>query len=464
MPEIAISVKNISKTYQLSQNRTDSAKELINNWFSGSYKRARKEIKIVHALSNIDFELKRGESVGIIGKNGAGKSTLLKVLSGITRPTEGTIEINGSINSILDMRAGFHPELTGRENIFLKGELIGLKRKDIRQKLDDIIDFSGISEFIDHPVKYYSSGMFVRLAFSVISHIDADIILLDEILSVGDAAFRLKSARTLQSLFNRDKTIILVSHNASDILKLCTRAIELENGKIISDGDAESLVTKYTAQAFKKDFDESQRKKKKTASITDPGTKKDVVTKKETRPKSSVSDLKKTSQASGSILKKWDNISDAPGNDSFKLLSIGIRGRMEESKKEIKVGDEILVEYEYWKKGDNQPIDVGFVLTQFGNIVFATNTILTLDEDTLKSGGYYKAVATIPGDLLNNSVFALDVHAVKNRNEVIFNMSDVIYFVVDEIDDPLIHKLKKYMPTYPGSIRPKLKWEVRKHD
>ncbi|MGI9500849.1 MAG: ABC transporter ATP-binding protein [Geminicoccaceae bacterium] len=197
------------------------------------------------ALKDINFEVERGELVGLVGRNGSGKSTLLKILSGVTDPTTGRAILRGKVGSLLEVGTGFHPDMTGRENVFMAGALLGLSQADIRAKLDEIIDFAGIDRFIDTPVKRYSSGMYVRLAFSVASLLQSDILILDEVLAVGDAAFREKSERNINRVTKDGRTVILVSHNMSAIRQMCRRAIVLNDGEMVFDGSPDDAVRGY---------------------------------------------------------------------------------------------------------------------------------------------------------------------------------------------------------------------------
>lgn len=197
------------------------------------------------ALKDVSFEVKQGELVGLVGRNGSGKSTLLKILSGVTDPTTGRAILRGKVGSLLEVGTGFHPDMTGRENVFMSGALLGLSQADIRARLDEIIDFAGIDRFIDTPVKRYSSGMYVRLAFSVASLLQSDILILDEVLAVGDAAFREKSERNIDRVTKDGRTVILVSHNMSAIRQMCRRAIVLNDGQMVFDGAPDDAVRGY---------------------------------------------------------------------------------------------------------------------------------------------------------------------------------------------------------------------------
>ena len=200
------------------------------------------------ALNDISFEAKRGEAVGLIGPNGAGKTTILRLLAGVTRPTRGRIEVKGKVASLIELGAGFHPELTGRENAYLNGAVLGLTRREVRRKLDDIVEFAELADAIDVPVKRYSSGMYVRLGFAVAAHADADILLMDEVLSVGDARFQQRSLRKMRALVEQGVTVVLVSHNLSTIGLFCQEALCLSSGKITARGDATAVISAYVNQ------------------------------------------------------------------------------------------------------------------------------------------------------------------------------------------------------------------------
>jgi lipopolysaccharide transport system ATP-binding protein len=204
--------------------------------------------EVLWALKHLDLEVRQGEALGIIGRNGAGKSTLLKVLSHITEPTEGRVEINGRIGSLLEVGTGFHPELTGRENIRLNGAILGMTRAEIKSKFDEIVDFSEIGRFLDTPVKRYSSGMYVRLAFAVAAHLDPETLIVDEVLSVGDASFQKKCVGKMEDVAGAGRTVLFVSHNMQAIRSLCTNAIQIEAGRIVNSGRAGEVVTDYLTQ------------------------------------------------------------------------------------------------------------------------------------------------------------------------------------------------------------------------
>lgn len=236
---IAIQCTNISKKYSKNKKYGD-LRSTLNNLFQRN-----KRQDSFWALQDINLTIQKGEVLGIIGKNGAGKSTLLKLLSKITHPTTGTIHIDGRITSLLEVGTGFHPELTGKENIFLNGALLGMKRDEIKQKLDEIIAFSGVEKFINMPVKHYSSGMYVRLAFAVAAHLNTEILVIDEVLAVGDQEFQNKCLGKMEGYADSGRTVLLVSHNLPHISNLCTRAILLESGTLTHKGHPDIVIEKY---------------------------------------------------------------------------------------------------------------------------------------------------------------------------------------------------------------------------
>jgi lipopolysaccharide transport system ATP-binding protein len=254
-----IKLENISKQYRLGEVGTGSLAHDVNRaWYRIRGKEdpylkvgdvndrsVKGESELVWALRNIGFEVKQGEVLGIIGKNGAGKSTLLKILSQVTTPTTGKIKVKGRIASLLEVGTGFHPDLTGLENIFLNGAILGMTKLEIKSKLDEIIDFSGVQKYIDTPVKRYSSGMLVRLGFAVAAHLEPEILIVDEVLAVGDAEFQKKCLGKMQDVSNQGRTVLFVSHNMSSVLRLCNNAVLLSKGEILSTGSTEDVVRDY---------------------------------------------------------------------------------------------------------------------------------------------------------------------------------------------------------------------------
>jgi len=239
-----IKAENVSKVYDLGNVASTSFRDSISRIFLGKQKS-----EPFWALQDISFELERGKILGIIGKNGAGKSTLLKIISRITKPTTGRIEIEGKLSSLLEVGTGFHPELTGKENIYLNGTILGMTREEIKNKFDAIVDFSGVEKFLDTPVKRYSSGMYVRLAFSVAAHLEPEILVIDEVLAVGDADFQKKCLGKMKEVAGYGRTVLFVSHNMGAVRSLCDQAILLEEGKIKMRGETGTVIDNYLNQS-----------------------------------------------------------------------------------------------------------------------------------------------------------------------------------------------------------------------
>ena len=262
MSDVAIRVEELSKRYRigLKEQRHDTLSGAISSWVKSPFSNLRRLRKlsrfeekgaaddVIWALKNVSFDVKLGEVVGIIGRNGAGKSTLLKIISRITEPTSGRVEIRGRVSSLLEVGTGFHQELTGRENIYLNGAVLGMRRAEIDRKFDEIVDFSGVEKFIDTPVKHYSSGMRVRLAFSVAAHLEPEILIVDEVLAVGDAAFQKKCLGKMENVSKEGRTVLFVSHNMGAVTNLCHSGVCLEQGMVVDLGPMEPVVTGYVSR------------------------------------------------------------------------------------------------------------------------------------------------------------------------------------------------------------------------
>lgn len=270
MSDIAIKVENLGKCYHIGQAKSGDFRQSFGHWIDKLRGRNKGHAgagpaEEFWALKDVNFEINKGEAVGIIGRNGAGKSTLLKILSRITEPSKGRFEINGRVSSLLEVGTGFHPELSGRENIYLNGTILGMKRSEIRAKFDEIVAFSGVEKFIDTPVKHYSSGMKVRLAFSVAAHLEPEILIIDEVLAVGDAEFQKKCLGKMDEVSKSEgKTILFVSHHMGSIQKLCHKALWINEGSIVFSGTVNDSISKYisffsAASSFI--FDENQTSK-----------------------------------------------------------------------------------------------------------------------------------------------------------------------------------------------------------
>jgi len=262
LSNIVLKAENISKQYRLGQLGTGTISHDLNRFFAKLRGKEYPYFKLgdsndrsvaggsdyVWSLKDINFEVKQGEVLGIIGKNGAGKSTLLKILSQVTPPTTGQVKVKGRIAALLEVGTGFHPELTGRENIFLNGAILGMTKSEIKSKFDEIVDFSGVAKYIDTPVKRYSSGMMVRLGFAVAAHLEPEILIVDEVLAVGDAEFQAKCLGKMKDVSGQGRTILFVSHNMPAIKSLCTKGLYLQNGKAIMEGPVNSVITEYLSE------------------------------------------------------------------------------------------------------------------------------------------------------------------------------------------------------------------------
>jgi lipopolysaccharide transport system ATP-binding protein len=261
MAEPVITVENLGKRYRLTHEaRLDTLRDALTHGIRGLLRLGKSGNETTTedfwALRDVSFNVNQGDVVGIIGRNGAGKSTLLKILSRITEPTTGRIRIRGRVASLLEVGTGFHPELSGRENIFLNGAILGMSRAEIRRKFDEIVAFAEVERFLDTPVKHYSSGMYVRLAFAVAAHLEPEILIVDEVLAVGDAAFQQKCLGKIRSVAsNEGRTVLLVTHNPSIVLSLCNRAFYLQNGRVNLDGEPAAVVAKYLTSVDTRDIE-----------------------------------------------------------------------------------------------------------------------------------------------------------------------------------------------------------------
>ncbi len=322
MSDIAIKVENLSKLYHIGAKKSGSLRETLEHSFNKliGKKDAIDKAEEFWALKDVNFEIKKGEAVGIIGRNGAGKSTLLKILSRITEPTTGKITINGRVASLLEVGTGFHPELTGRENIFMNGAILGMKQAEIKRKFDEIVDFSGIEKFIDTPVKHYSSGMYVRLAFAVAAHLEPEILIVDEVLAVGDAEFQKKCLGKMNDVASKEgRTVLFVSHSMTAISSLCASTILLDKGKIEFFGEAESAVNKYLQhQNFTSSFIELN--------------------------------------PNNSRQSHWG------GRNIAELTSIEILNEYNEPTSEVRIGDILKVKIGVQVKKDSKSLEIGFVI------------------------------------------------------------------------------------------------------
>ena len=429
MNNFVIKIENISKRYKLGSigSRT-LIKEISGKWarhrgkpdpnskidFLSNEKKDYNRITQVWALKDVNLNIKPGETLGIIGKNGAGKSTLLKILSQITSPTEGLIKVKGKIGALLEVGTGFHPELTGKENIFLNGAILGMDKKEISAKLNEIIEFSGIQKYIDTPVKRYSSGMRVRLAFSVAAHLDPDILLVDEVLAVGDAEFQKKCLGKMNEVANVGRTILFVSHNLGAIKNLCSKVILIENGKIKFKGNPQQAIDIYL----------------------------------------------KTHSKNNQIFngQKFWKREDAPGDNGFKLLSVELANSNGEPTRTININDSfsISISYKLEEKVKDSRIIIYFK-SRSGEIAFCTsNHNLMKTQIGMRSGGF-NSKCIIPKNLLNNINYQIDIHVDIPRIKRVFQYIGKIE--IDTYGDT--SNSSGYNEKVPGILSPRIDWKIQ---
>lgn len=398
---IAIQISDLSKKYILGKKKESSLRNTIAKLFQPQESNSED----FWALNNVSFEIKKGEVIGIIGKNGAGKSTLLKLLSQITKPTKGKIEINGRVASLLEVGTGFHPELTGRENIFLNGTILGMTRKEVKTKYEEIVEFSGVEKFIDTPVKHYSSGMYVRLAFAVAAHLEPEILIIDEVLAVGDSEFQKKCLGKMNEVAGHGRTVIFVSHNMEAIKSLCERALYLEKGEIIKDSNPAEVIDFYMQ-----------------------------------------------SQQGQQLIQEF-SYEHAPGNEFVKLKSVSLVPKRLDFKSIITVKSPLELKFEYWNEYPDIATNLSLHLfAATGECVF--NIYTQLPVPILKKG-LHSAYCLIPANLLNTGVFNISIMIVKDTSVALYNFEDIITFeVLEERENTNWHG------RLPGFIRPKIDFKI----
>ena len=365
---------------------------------------------VIWALKDVSFEVQPGEVLGIIGRNGAGKTTLLKILSRITEPTTGEAKLYGRVSSLLEVGTGFHPELTGRENIYLNGAILGMRKAEIDRKFDEIVDFAEIEKFIDTPVKRYSSGMYVRLAFAVAAHLEPEILFVDEVLAVGDKAFQQKCLNKMDDVARSGRTVLFVSHNMAAINALCNRAILLDEGVVVKDGVASEVVQAYLNRG-----------------------------------------------ASAASKKVWAE-NERPGNQWFRLISVSLKDAVGAPAKEINISEEasVEIEYEVLEKGAQAQFSV-VLYDANGYCVFGSlsNTEKNFHGKGLNAG-HYMSVCNLHGNLLNNGRYHVSIIGASAYWNDGFRADYVISF--DALDDGVLKG--DYPGSYGGVVRPKLTWET----
>ncbi|HEY8732945.1 MAG TPA: polysaccharide ABC transporter ATP-binding protein [Puia sp.] len=385
MAKKLIEAENISKYYRIGVLGSRSLLEDLKNWWGGKAERpfGGEVGNSLWALRDINFDVYQGDVLGLIGKNGAGKSTLLKILSRVTLPTSGRISGNGRIASLLEVGTGFHSELTGRENIYLNGHIMGMKKKEIERKFDEIIDFSGVSKFLDTPVKRYSSGMYVRLAFAVAAHLDPEILVIDEVLAVGDIEFQEKCLAKIKSISRENgKTILFVSHNMQTLRNVCNRALVLDKGKIIASGEPEAALATYI---------------------------------KMSREQSLGADY----SLQGAL----------PGNEYIRIRRIELVPEYLDEYHVIDVRTKLDIQFEFIYQMD-EPAEIMVKLQLFSN---AGELVFELaSKDYSFSKGVIKGESTIPGSFLNDGLYYISLAFIRNSSSRLFHLENCLSFHVED--------------------------------
>jgi len=419
-----ISVRNLGKRYLLGMGggkRYRALRDVIANSFKNisRKKHSKDSARELWALKGLSFDVNRGEKVGIIGRNGAGKSTLLKLISSITEPTEGEIHLRGRVASLLEVGTGFHPELTGKENIFMNAAILGMTKAEIKRKYNEIVAFAEVERFLDTPVKRYSSGMYVRLAFSVAAHLESEILIIDEVLAVGDAAFQKKCLGKMEDVTKEGRTVLIVSHNMSLILNLCHRAILLDKGKMFVDSKSTDVVQQYLEMA-----------------------------------------------RSGKSEVVWSNPANAPGSEIVRLLSARIRQEgIEGSADEVDISKEVQIEITYLNlKKDAELYSFIWLRSGIGTDVLASinfesaNLIKDPWFGCPQPVGIFKSICRITSNFLNEGRYSVTVGVGKMPNEAQFMEVDLLTFHVHDTGE----MRKEFYGGWLGVVRPRLAWQTEK--
>jgi lipopolysaccharide transport system ATP-binding protein len=417
----AIRVHKLSKEYRLAHNykRGRTFREMLVEVAQAPFRRLSgsraRSTEIFSALRDVSFEVQPGEVVGIIGRNGAGKSTLLKILSRITDPSSGRAELRGRIASLLEVGTGFHPELTGRENIFLNGALLGMSRAEVVRKFEAIVAFSEVEKFLDTPVKHYSSGMYVRLAFAVAAHLQQEILLVDEVLAVGDSSFQKKCLGKMESVANEGRTVLFVSHHMPTVTRVCPRTILLDRGGVAFDGESHQAVSAYLASGL---------------GVT--------------------------------AAREWSDLYSAPGDNVVRLLSVRARQTDGAIGDAFDIRRPIAIEMEY------QVFESGHVLCPSFHLFNeeGVNLFAAVDQDVHwryqpRSVGRYVSTAWIPGNFFAEGVVLVlaAMSCWKTRTWHFSEREVVAFHVIDSLDGDSARG--DYVGPVPGVLRPMLKWETQ---
>ncbi len=426
MPSFAIRVENLGKQYRIGvaperyQTLRDNIVDLVNlprRIVTGFKNLSPNENNTIWALRDISFEVAPGQVLGVVGRNGAGKSTLLKILSRVTEPSLGYAEIYGRVGSLLEVGTGFHPELTGRDNIYLNGAILGMHRREIDRKFDEIVDFSGVEKFIDTPVKRYSSGMYLRLAFAVAAYLEPEILVVDEVLAVGDAEFQRKCLGKMSDVATQGRTVLFVSHNMSAILRLTEETIVLERGRMVLRAPTSQAVDYYLSSGLAQSGE-----------------------------------------------RRW--LADEVPQDAapFRPLAIRIKNPAGKVAETVRAVEPLTIELEYSLSEDISGLRVGiYLMSGRGELVFTsfdTDPPDLYDRYGVRPAGHYLSRATLPADLLNEGRYILGINASSFRVRRYFQEENALAFSVD----PSGAAGMQWTEMRQGLMRPRLEWGIERID
>jgi lipopolysaccharide transport system ATP-binding protein len=419
MSDVAVRAEGVSKLYRIGgRARHDTLRDLLTWATSAPLRRLRSRSRRpsehgperLWALRDVSFEVRHGEVVGIVGANGAGKSTLLKILSRITEPTEGRVEMRGRLGSLLEVGTGFDPELTGRENVYLNGAILGMKRSEIRRRFDEIVEFSEVERFIDTPVKRYSSGMYMRLAFAVAAHLEPDILVVDEVLAVGDASFQRKCLGKMGNAAQNGRTVLFVSHNMLAVEDLCDRAVWLEGGRVADEGRPKAVISNYLQGTFSTDTE-----------------------------------------------RVWEDPATAPGTDGVRLHGARVRPEDGSPSDPITVRTPFVMEFEHWSlRPGARPSPSVALYNEQGIVVFTSGPAFDPAGGERKDpAGLYRQVCRVPGDLLNDGTYRVALYISKDGKTVLKEDELLTFDVRDAVETR-----HGWHGKWVGAVRPMLDWNT----
>ncbi|MDT5295317.1 MAG: lipopolysaccharide transport system ATP-binding protein [Acidobacteriota bacterium] len=423
MEPVLVRVENVSKRYRIGALHPGYAsfREMVGGVFAARLNRLRRGAGVggdetLWALRDVSLEVRRGEIMGIVGRNGAGKSTLLKILSRITRPSAGSVEIYGRVGSLLEVGTGFHPDLTGRENVFLNGAILGMRKTEIERKFDEIIAFSELERFVETPVKFYSSGMYVRLAFSVAAHLEPEILIMDEVLAVGDTSFQQKCLDKMHEVRREGRTIFFVSHNLPAVTRLCKRAVLLEAGRVVAEGTPQDVVNRYLSSSWKAGAE-----------------------------------------------REWPELLESPGGRVVRLRRVRVRDERGVTTAVVDIRRPVHIELTY------DVLEAGHALTpvielynEEGTEVFSTHDAGAEWRRRPRPAGRYTSVVTVPGNLLAEGSLIAHVSIMSHFPSTILHAREANAVAFQVVDEPGEDSARgDYIGPMAGVVRPLLEWTTR---